>query len=540
MPQGKQQYFTAGGIPLVGGKVYTYAAGTTTPLATYTTAAASTPNANPVILDSRGEASIFFSAANYKIVVKDSLDSTIWTQDNLPGDAAATVVANLVASTGSSLIGHIASGTGSVATTVQAKLQQWKSVFDWFTPTQIADVIAKTALVDVTTACQTAINYCRDVGWTLIWPDGYYRTTSTLNTQYDANYKAINWEFFGGVIVADFSGSVALNITGGALPQRIRNITIQPSTTYAMTGANYDTASHGVTITNTVVDITGLIQNFRGYGVNAVTSAANSNTSNFDLTIQTCNFGFYASGTNDNFSVVTAKLKIYNCASSAFYCAASCPIRQWVVWLYAEANCTAVTAVASVYVESATKGVWWIYSEQQNAANEIDFSSTNNLGNRIDSARFNKDTYANGNMVYYGGDLRKSYVQTWTPTLAGSSTAGTQTYSVQKGYWTQEGNKITVWGYLTMTAKDGATAGNLRIYGLPVTPANTGMQYPAQLGEIDKLTLTAGKLGVSLQGSAGNTYLSFIEYVSAGNASFTPVANLANDTTVVFTCTYLV
>ena len=133
MPQGKQQYFTAGGIPLVGGKVYTYAAGTTTPLATYTTSAASTPNANPVILDSRGEASIFFSAANYKIVVKDSLDSTIWTQDNLPGDAAASVLASLAASTGSSLVGHIASGTGAVATTVQAQLR--KTIFSSNFPT---------------------------------------------------------------------------------------------------------------------------------------------------------------------------------------------------------------------------------------------------------------------------------------------------------------------------------------------------------------------------------------------------------------------
>jgi parallel beta-helix repeat protein len=124
MPQGKQQYFTAGGIPLVGGKVYTYAAGTTTPLATYTTAAAGTPNTNPVILDSRGEASIFFSAANYKIVVKDSLDSTIWTQDNLPGDQAATILANLAASTGSSLVGYIASGAGAVATTVQDELRK--------------------------------------------------------------------------------------------------------------------------------------------------------------------------------------------------------------------------------------------------------------------------------------------------------------------------------------------------------------------------------------------------------------------------------
>ncbi len=83
LPNGKQYYTDSStGLPLVGGKVYTYAAGTTTPKATYTTAAASTQNTNPVILDARGEATIFWSGA-YKIVIKDSLDNTIWTADNV-------------------------------------------------------------------------------------------------------------------------------------------------------------------------------------------------------------------------------------------------------------------------------------------------------------------------------------------------------------------------------------------------------------------------------------------------------------------------
>lgn len=83
LPNGKQYYTDSStGLPLVGGKVYTYAAGTTTPKATYTTAAASTQNTNPVILDARGEATIFWSGA-YKIVIKDSLDNTIWTADNI-------------------------------------------------------------------------------------------------------------------------------------------------------------------------------------------------------------------------------------------------------------------------------------------------------------------------------------------------------------------------------------------------------------------------------------------------------------------------
>lgn len=83
MPPGKQQYFAASGAPLTGGKLYTYAAGTSSPLSTYSDKAGVTPNTNPVILDARGEASIFWGPAGYKAVLKDVNDVLIWTQDNL-------------------------------------------------------------------------------------------------------------------------------------------------------------------------------------------------------------------------------------------------------------------------------------------------------------------------------------------------------------------------------------------------------------------------------------------------------------------------
>ena len=79
------QFTTTAGAPLIGGKVYTYAAGTTTPLATYTDNTGATANTNPVILDTRGEAAIWLSPASYKFVLKDSNDVTIWTSDNLGG-----------------------------------------------------------------------------------------------------------------------------------------------------------------------------------------------------------------------------------------------------------------------------------------------------------------------------------------------------------------------------------------------------------------------------------------------------------------------
>lgn len=83
-PPPKAQFFDASGAPLAGGKVYTYAAGTTTPQATYTTAAAGTANTNPVILNARGEADIWYTnGVSYKVVLKDSSDATIWTVDNI-------------------------------------------------------------------------------------------------------------------------------------------------------------------------------------------------------------------------------------------------------------------------------------------------------------------------------------------------------------------------------------------------------------------------------------------------------------------------
>ena len=80
-PSPKMQFFDINGEPLVGGKVYTYQAGTTTPQATYTDNTNATANPNPVILNARGEASIWLSGANFKFKLTDANDVEIWTVD---------------------------------------------------------------------------------------------------------------------------------------------------------------------------------------------------------------------------------------------------------------------------------------------------------------------------------------------------------------------------------------------------------------------------------------------------------------------------
>jgi hypothetical protein len=82
-PTPKAQFLMLDGTPLVGGKVYSYAAGTTTPQVTYTDSTGATPNENPVILDSRGEANIWLGSSSYKFRLTDENDVEIWTVDNV-------------------------------------------------------------------------------------------------------------------------------------------------------------------------------------------------------------------------------------------------------------------------------------------------------------------------------------------------------------------------------------------------------------------------------------------------------------------------
>jgi len=81
-PPPKLQFFGSDGLPLVGGKLYTYAAGTTTPLATYTDNTQAAQNTNPVILDSTGQAGVWLpETTSYKYVLKTSADVTLYTVD---------------------------------------------------------------------------------------------------------------------------------------------------------------------------------------------------------------------------------------------------------------------------------------------------------------------------------------------------------------------------------------------------------------------------------------------------------------------------
>lgn len=101
---------------------------------------------------------------------------------------------------------------------------------------------------------------------------------------------------------------------------------------------------------------------------------------------------------------------------------------------------------------------------------------------------------------------------TWTPTIGGDSTAGTQTYSSQIGRYTKIGQFIGIECRIVMTAKDAATAGNLVIFGLPFTSANIAAAAAGMsTATTSSLTLTAGNTQVGLQVLQNATRAFFIQ-----------------------------
>lgn len=81
-----QQFFDNNGIPLAGGLIYTYQAGSSTPLVTYTDNGGTVANANPIVLDASGrppQEIWLLTGYSYKFVLQTSSAVLIQTLDNI-------------------------------------------------------------------------------------------------------------------------------------------------------------------------------------------------------------------------------------------------------------------------------------------------------------------------------------------------------------------------------------------------------------------------------------------------------------------------
>jgi len=161
-----QQFFDNNGIPLAGGKLYSYAAGTSTPQATYTSASGSIALSNPIILDSAGRVptgEIWLTAgSNYKFALYTSANVLITTWDNITGINGTGIASNAIN------VQYDPAGTYAVSTTVQTKLRETVSVKDFGA--------TGNGTTDDSTAINLAVDYLNGInGGKLFFPAGTYR-----------------------------------------------------------------------------------------------------------------------------------------------------------------------------------------------------------------------------------------------------------------------------------------------------------------------------------------------------------------------------
>lgn len=82
LPNGKQQFIDISGKPLVAGLVYMYVPSTLIFKNTWQDSSQSSLNANPIVLDSRGQA-VIYGAGSYRQIVKDNLGNLIWDEETV-------------------------------------------------------------------------------------------------------------------------------------------------------------------------------------------------------------------------------------------------------------------------------------------------------------------------------------------------------------------------------------------------------------------------------------------------------------------------
>ena len=274
------QFFDANGVPLSGGKLYTYAAGTTTPQTTYTSVSGAEANSNPIILNSEGRVSgtnevWLDSAVAYKLILKTSADVQLWSADDLSG-IAALGNALPVAAGGTGVSSNTAYAVLCGGTTATNPIQSIASVG---TAGQVLTSNGAGALPTMQAAFVS--------GMIILWsgssasiPSGFLLCDGTSSTP-DLRNR----------FVVGAGSTYAVNATGGSANASL------PSHTHTATSTVSDPGHFHQTVVGNVLSGTSPGSGMQGY---TASSRDNTESNTTGITVSTTNSTEGVSATNAN------------------------------------------------------------------------------------------------------------------------------------------------------------------------------------------------------------------------------------------------
>lgn len=555
----------ADGSDNAAGKVYTYAAGTLTPQATYTTSAMTTPNSNPIILDGSGRASVWLDPSlSYKFVIQDASGAATpdGTVDNIT-DQGGKLIGDLASYTnatkGAALVGFD-TDLAYAANTVGRSLRAVRNILE--------DGTVDSSGV---TACSTAINTLIASGGEWIFPAGTYLFDSTVDLPDNTvlrflsgaimkpasnglvmfqckNYSGTRRSFFTKIIepYVDANGKtgvVPFNMIGwrhaaamvrpifiGAFDHCIKLTELcwdcvidEPFAQGCVNGILIGHGSNAVQVRKPGIDGLGSA----GYGIKLIGGASYPTTSN---TIQ----GGYIQG----FSGVGG-VGVWDSGAGTVYGVYGTTFDH----VYFELN-----NFADIYFDTSYYGRAICCEHYVNGTGQNANYGRNNVGVRVEApmmtsgARsiglYNFDT-SNRNCF---GDMTTDVISginlplgtvsgigiiptgedgTFTPTVRGSTLAGSGATidAASRCTWSRNGKTVNLKGYVKWTTLAGAT-GNLNILGAPVALVPSSYT-PTGIGSVIALQTWANQDMVCSLSGTGTT-IQFLQVSTAG--TFTPLA----------------
>ena len=167
-----------------GAALYTYAAGTLTPLATYTDAGGGSSNANPVICNVYGQADVFLGTSAYRMrLYSDTIGNggtLLWDEDNILAGAD-------LADVSTALKGDAMIGWGAITATVDGVLTRYASLAAAVTGvgSTLADIVVRDASTVAANTTIPATCTLRIINEAIITISG--ATTLTINGPFVAS-----------------------------------------------------------------------------------------------------------------------------------------------------------------------------------------------------------------------------------------------------------------------------------------------------------------------------------------------------------------